>query len=155
MPSRPASADLLPLRAELFGSVFVLTQYLARRADAVLEPLGITTKQWLLLAVLTRRFPGESPTLSEAALWHGSSRQNVKQIAQQLQDRGFLRITPDPADRRALRLHLTDRVGALDSPAERARQAAFFDEAFAALGPAETGQLLRLVQRWLASVTPR
>ena len=41
----------LAVRAEVFGQVFVLAQHLTRRTNAELEPLGLTTSQWLLLAV--------------------------------------------------------------------------------------------------------
>lgn len=142
-------------QAALFGSVFLLAQYLARRADQALEPLGLTTKQWLLLAVLVKRFPGERPTLSAAAAAYGSSRQNVKQIARQLEARGFLSLHPDAVDRRALRLGLTARVAEFDAPARRAEQEAFLAEICAALDPAETGQLLGLLQRWLDALAPR
>jgi DNA-binding MarR family transcriptional regulator len=102
---------LLAAQAELFGTIFVVTQHLTRRADAALTSLGLTTHQWLLLAVLTKWSPDRSPSLSEAASRYGSSRQNVKQIALGLQSRGFLHLVPDPDDGRTTRLVLTDRVG--------------------------------------------
>jgi len=142
------------LRAEIFGSVFLLSQYLARRGDEALEPLGLTTKQWLLLAVVARRFPGESPTLTEAALWYGSSRQNVKQIAQQLEQRGYLRLAPDLADRRALRLHLTAKARVFDAAEESARLARVLADLMAGLGGADLARLRDLLRRWLGVVSP-
>ena len=73
--------DELAARAEIFGSVFLIAQHLTKRADRELADLGLTTRQWLLLAVLKKTFPGVSPTLSEAAEAYGSSRQNIKQMA--------------------------------------------------------------------------
>ena len=84
--------ELLATRAEVFGSLFVLVQHLSRRADKELADLGLTTRQWLLLAVLINAFPGRSPSLSEAADKYGSSRQNVKQVALGLEARGFVRL---------------------------------------------------------------
>jgi DNA-binding MarR family transcriptional regulator len=150
-----ATPDPSALRTEIFGSAFLLAQYLARRTDGALEPLGVTTKQWLLLAVLVRKFPRESPTLSEAALWYGSSRQNVKQIARQLEDRGWLRLVPDAGDRRVLRLELTDRIAAFQEPREVARQEALMKGLFQGLGPADLRQLRDLLGRWLQNVVPR
>jgi DNA-binding MarR family transcriptional regulator len=142
------------LRAEIFGSVFLQAQYLARRGDEALAPLGLTTKQWLLLAIVARQFPGQSPTLTEAALWYGSSRQNVKQIARQLERRGFLRLAPDPADRRALRLRLSAKARVFDSADEAARLAKVLAELMAGFGGGDLRELHDLLRRWLGVVSP-
>lgn len=145
--------DLLATRAEVFGSLFLLVQHLSRRADRELADLGLTTRQWLLLAVLTNAFPGTSPSLSEAAEKYGSSRQNVKQVALGLETRGFVRLAADPADARTTRIELTDRVREFDQPEMVARTSALLADAFAALTPDETGVLLELMRRWLADLT--
>src|SRR5512136_1056762 len=123
-------AELLAARAEIFGSIFVVVQHLSRRADAELAELDLTTRQWLLLAVLTRWFPGRSPSLSEAAERYGSSRQNVKQIALGLEARGFLRLVPDPLDGRTTRLETTEAVRIFDEPEGQARGRALLADAF-------------------------
>jgi DNA-binding MarR family transcriptional regulator len=144
--------ELLTARAEIFGSIFVVVQHLARRADAELEALGLTTRQWLLLAVLTRWFPGRSPSLSEAAERYGSSRQNVKQIALGLEARGFVRLVPDRDDGRTTRIELTERIGVFDEPEMVARASAMLEDACAGLSPDEILALRDLVRRWLAGV---
>ena len=144
--------DLLTAQAELFGSVFVVTQHLTRRTDAALAVFGLTTRQWLLLAVLGKWFPDRSPSLSEAAQRYGSSRQNVKQIALGLEARGFVRLVPDPADGRTTRIEMTERVRVLDEPAAQVRAAALLRDAFAGLSPAQTFTLRDIVRRWLAGV---
>jgi DNA-binding MarR family transcriptional regulator len=145
--------DLLAARAELFGSVFVIVQHLARRADVELAGLDLTARQWLLLAVLARWFPGRSPSLSEAAGRYGSSRQNVKQIALGLERRGFVRLVPDRGDARTTRIELTERVAVFDESEMVTRQAAMLADACAGLSPEETLVLRDLVRRWLAGVT--
>jgi DNA-binding MarR family transcriptional regulator len=147
--------ELLEARADIFGKIFVLVQHLTRHTDAALAPLGLTTQQWLLLAVLTRGFAGRSPTLTEAAARYGSSRQNVKQIALGLETRGFVRLVPDPDDGRATLLELTDRVAVFDEPATRTRGLALLADATAGLSPDETLVLRDLVRRWLAGVSGR
>ncbi len=149
---RHPSSDAL--RAEVFGSVFLLSQYLARRGDEALAPLGLTTKQWLLLAIVARRFPGESPTLTEAALWYGSSRQNVKAIAEQLESRGYLRLAADPSDRRALRLHLAPKAKVFDEADEAARLARVLAELLAGFDGGDLATLRDLLRRWLGVVSP-
>jgi DNA-binding MarR family transcriptional regulator len=129
------------LESEAFGLLFVLTQHLGRRADEALVPFGLTSRQWLLLAVLSRS--AHAPTLSEAAAAYGTSRQNVKQIALQLAARGYLRLEQDPADARAIRLVLTAKVADFDDPQAVAAQKALLDDVFAALSDDELAALER------------
>ena len=145
--------ELLAARAEIFGSIFVVVQQLARRADRELEILGITARQWLLLAVLAKWLPGRSPSLSEAAETYGSSRQNVKQIALGLEGRGFVRLVPDPIDARTTRIEVTEQIGIFDEPDMVDRASAMLADAFAGMSPSETIALRDLVRRWLAGVT--
>lgn len=157
MPNETSPKDdpeLLGERAAVFGRVFVLHQHLARIADAALEPLGLTSRQWLLLAVLTRAFPGGAPTLTEAAAVYGSSRQNVKQVARGLVARGYLEMRPDPNDARATRLQVTPRVAEFDSPAGQARSAELLAGVFAGLERDELMVLEHLLGRWLRELTP-
>jgi DNA-binding MarR family transcriptional regulator len=149
MTSDGAFAD----RAEAFASLFVLMQHVSRRADQELADLGLTSRQWLLLAILTSTLRGSSPSLSEAAEQYGSSRQNVKQVALGLQARGFVHLVPDPADGRTTRIALTDRVADFDTPEMVQRSERMLDDVFAGLTPDEVGDLLALLRRWLAALT--
>ena len=144
--------DELEARAEIFGSVFLIAQHLTRRADRELADLGLTTRQWLLLAVLTKTFPGVSPTLSQAAQEYGSSRQNVKQMALGLEARGFVRLVADPADARATRIEVTELVQAFDEPHMVQRTTAMLTDAFASLTPRETRDLRDLSRQLLAGL---
>lgn len=144
-----AESDLLTTRAQAFGTVFMIVQHLTKLADLQLAQLGITTRQWLLLAVLTKDFDGRSPSLSEAAERYGSSRQNVKQIALGLQSRGFVRLVNDPADARTTRIELTERVREFDEAPMLRRTSVLLDDAFAGLRAHEVQDLRDLTQRWL------
>jgi DNA-binding MarR family transcriptional regulator len=137
-------------QAEVFGTVFFLAQYMARAVDAALEPLGLTTKQWLLLVILLKKVADDEPTLSEAARVYGSSRQNVKQIAMQLEKRGYLHIDKDPKDARVLRLRLLPKVAVFDTAPERARQSALMDEVFSWADTEDVEQLRGLLGRWVS-----
>jgi len=144
--------ELLAMRAEVFGSLFVLMQHLSRRADRELADLGLTSRQWLLLAILANAFRGSSPSLSEAAEKYGSSRQNVKQIALGLEARGFVRLVPDRDDGRTTRIALTERIGVFDEPEMVEQASALLADACAGLSAGETLTLRDLVRRWLAGV---
>ncbi|MFH1853598.1 MAG: MarR family transcriptional regulator [Candidatus Neomarinimicrobiota bacterium] len=101
-------SDRLTNMASIFGSVFLLAQRWQYLGDQFLAADGLTTKQWMLLAVLEKLFDAP-PTMTEAATAFGTSRQNVKQIALKLEQRGFLKLAPDHADRRILRLVVTEQ----------------------------------------------
>lgn len=115
--------------------------------DERLEELRLTSRQWLLLAVIQRWFPNASPTLTEAAARYGTSRQNVKQIALGLARHGWLRIEGDPVDARATRLVLTDRIEVFATPELEAAGAEFLHSVFAGIPEAE---LVRMRQAALA-----
>ena len=144
----------MPTQAELFASVFVLAQHLAHLGDAELAGIGLTTKQWLLLAVLHRGFPDRDPTLSEAATLYGSSRQNVKAIASKLVDLGYLNLIEDPSDRRAVRLRVTAKTAVFDSAEWMTRERAFFARVFGGLDTEALPGILELVTRWIAALSP-
>jgi DNA-binding MarR family transcriptional regulator len=144
--------ELLQAASEAFGSTFVVVGHLTRLTDEGLAGWDLTTRQWLLLAVLVRGFPGRAPSLTEAAAAYGSSRQNVKQIALGLEARGWLRLEPDPRDGRTTRLVTTERVGEFETPGGAAQGRALMAAAFEGLERAEVLALRDLVGRWLAAV---
>ena len=94
-------------RNSIFGMIFLLAQRWQTLGDRVLKEDGLTTKQWLLLVTLGS-LKSETPSLNELTDAFGTSRQNVKQLALQLEKRGFLEITRDPTDARVLRFRITE-----------------------------------------------
>jgi len=98
----------LYMKKQIFGSIFLLSNKLQLILDRALVNHDLTTKQWFLSAILEEFFESP-PTLSEVAEVIGSSRQNVKQIAIKLEEKGFLSLDKDHQDKRAIRLRLTDK----------------------------------------------
>lgn len=141
------SDDLSATDVELFGSLFVFMQQVTQRVDQWLGFLGLTSRQWLLLGVIDKAFPGRAPTISEVTEVFGTSRQNVKQVAVQLARRGWLRLEKDPADARATRLVLTDRLAVFADPAVQADRARFILGVFGGLSQRERQSFLDLVTR--------
>lgn len=92
----------------IFGSLFLLANKLQVIGDQYLGREDMTTKQWFLTAMISQ-FGDKAPTLSEVGELMGSSRQNVKQLALKLQEKGFINIEKDEKDSRALRLKLTEK----------------------------------------------
>ena len=146
------TADELAVRADVFGSLFVVMQHLTRRTDAALADLGLTSKQWLLLALLAQGFRGRRPSLTEAAAGYGTSRQNVKQIARGLEAHGWVRLVSDPSDARTTRLELTGQAAMFDTPEMQARGEDLMRDAFGGLDERDLGALQDIVHRWLAGL---
>lgn len=97
--------DELEKKAYIFASVFSLAnklQVIGDRFDS-----NITIKQWLFLVGVSKF--NDSPTVSEVAHFVGYSRQNAKRLAVTLEKRGFVFISKDKNDARALRIELTDQ----------------------------------------------
>lgn len=91
-----------------FGHLFSLAQRWQTLGDSFLGQWDLTTKQWLLLATI-ETLHGGSCSLGEAAAAYGSSHQNVKRIARNLERSGFLEFSRDPDDHRVLRLTVTEK----------------------------------------------
>ena len=87
------------LKAEFFGTLFVLANRLQVPGDQMDDQ--ISTKQWLLLAVLCKE-NGMECTFSQSAERMGSSRRNVKKTAQILEQKGFLNFHKPKEDKRSL-----------------------------------------------------
>lgn len=92
--------------AYIFGNIFALANKLQILGDKLDK--DISTKQWLLIAVISK-CETPSPTLGEVADIIGSSRQNVKKMSVILQERGFVSLTKDIDDARMLRITLTSK----------------------------------------------
>lgn len=92
----------------LFATFFLLANGLQVKGDNYLSADGITTKQWFLILIISQ-FGENAPMLTEVANSMGTSRQNVKQLALKLEEKGFLVIEKDTSDSRALRLKLTTK----------------------------------------------
>ena len=95
----------LEQKAYIFGTIFTLSNRLQVLGDEFDK--NITTKQWLFILGVSRF--EEPPTVSEVANFIGYSRQNAKRIATALHEIGYVIITKDKNDARALRIELTSK----------------------------------------------
>jgi len=68
----------------------------------------ISSKQWHVLAVISK-FEKRQPNIGDVASVLGTSRQNIKKIADILQNRGFIRMEKDKNDMRNILLYLTEQ----------------------------------------------
>lgn len=135
MEQLQATLEGMDDRTAVFGTLFVATNLLETLLDRAFAPYGITVKQWMLLITITSLYR-EPPTIKQVAGVMGTSHQNVKQIALNLQKSGFLRLEKDANDARATRLVTTEAVRAFGEQTSQAGNA-FMGEAFAGIDEAD------------------
>ena len=116
----------LKQKAYIFATIFTLANKLQMLGDNFDK--NITTKQWLfILGVSTFKKP---PIISELAASIGYSRQNAKRIASDLQESGYVTLSKDKYDARALRIELTPKSIAYFQKRDR-QEIGFLESIFA------------------------
>ena len=93
---------------DTFAKIFLLNNKLQYIIDKELQKDLLTTKQFLLIAAIEKGFDNP-PSVKEVAYALGTSHQNIKQIANQLQRKGFIAMEKYPDDRRVTRLKVTEK----------------------------------------------
>ena len=92
--------------------VFLVEQRWRYFVEKELEPDGITAKQWLMAIVVGNGFQSP-PSIQEVADALSTTHQNVKQIADGMEKRGFMRLWRDEKNKRIIRLQITEKCGAM------------------------------------------
>jgi len=96
----------IDVRSRIIGSIFLLERKLDSIGNREFGAVGLTTKQWFVLINIAAM--GENASISKVAENLSTSHQNIKQIALQLQKKGFIDIVPDENDARKQILMITD-----------------------------------------------
>jgi DNA-binding MarR family transcriptional regulator len=96
------------------GSVWCNLDIALRKLDQlfgrVVQPLGLTIIEWYILRALYER---DGQHASELARAVGRAATSFTPNLDKLQDKGLLERRPDPGDRRAVRIFLTDNAEAV------------------------------------------
>lgn len=90
----------------LIGLLSAFDNRYQAKADTFFEEMS--WKQFF--AIICINMCKESPTLKELADIMGSSHQNVKQILNKLEQKGFVAVIPDEQDKRKQRIVLTEKT---------------------------------------------
>jgi DNA-binding MarR family transcriptional regulator len=88
--------------------LFLIQQRWSYTINKEFQKDHITTKQWLMLIVISNAFDHD-PSMKEVADTMSITHQNVKQVATRLETTGFLKIERDPKNKRILRLKVTEK----------------------------------------------
>jgi DNA-binding MarR family transcriptional regulator len=124
--------------AQLADLLQRLTRRLRRAQAERLAPLGLTPAQERALRMITRS--EEPPRMTDLADHLGIAPRSVTTVIDALEEAGLVRREIDPKNRRAIRLHLTDRGLAVRDDMLQARRRAA-EDLFAPL-PAEDRETL-------------
>ena len=130
---------------QTYGYFFTVTNKLQATSDKKIDAM---TMRQLFLLVGLEAFGDYDPSLQELSYIFGSSYQNVKRMALQLDKDGYLSIRKDSKDRRKIRLKLNranyDKLMIETKPGV----VAFFDKIYSGISTEE----LQVVHRVLAQI---
>jgi len=146
----PPPADLLADAETLRQVTLQLSWASQRRLARELEGYHLTVPQYMALRAL-QRYDQQGCTMSELAEASQQVAATMTGIIDRLAERGLAARRPDPGDRRALRVSLTQEGAGLLEQIQRSGQArlARLFEGFTA---DERRQLIRLMQAYLQVV---
>ena len=116
--------EKIPEELVTYGLLFTAANRIQAAGDRIMDEL--TLRQQFLLVLLSL-FDDYPPNLQELATVFGSSYQNVKRMAAALEEKDYLRIRKDRADRRKIRIDLNREKYEL-MRGERYRTAEAFSE---------------------------
>jgi DNA-binding MarR family transcriptional regulator len=119
-----------------------LTRRVRRAQISQLAPLGLTPGQERALRLIT--FSEEPLRMTELAERLHVVPRSVTTVIDSLEEAGLVRRAIDPANRRAIRLHLTDRGLAVREDMRQARRQAS-EDLFAPLSAQQRAQLMTLL----------
>jgi DNA-binding MarR family transcriptional regulator len=115
-PTSPPAADPLALEAQVCFALSVAARNVVAVYRPILEPLGLTHPQYLVMLALWQHEPVSVRRLSDLlALDPGT----LSPLLKRLEAAGLLRRERDPRDERSLAVRLTDEGRALRSQAEK------------------------------------
>ena len=100
-------------RIDSFPLLLFLSRRLEYIADSELKKDDLTTKQYLTVVVIETLYD-HSPSISELAQSLSTTHQNIKQIALQLQKKGFIKIERDENDKRTSAKRYREKQGLLE-----------------------------------------
>jgi len=133
----------------LFGLFFAFDNQLQAAGDTFYE--GITSKQFFLIICLSL-FHDHCPTIKELSEVMGCSHQNVKQLANKLENKGVLNILPDDKDKRKVRIVPTEKLMQLERK-HRKRGQEFMERLYDRLSDEEIGITLKAMTKVESNLT--
>ena len=126
----------------LLGVLSAFDNRYQAKADGFFE--DISWKQFF--AIICINLCKEAPTLKELADIMGSSHQNVKQILNKLEKKGYVQVLPDEADKRKQRIVLTEKTRAFCEEHEEGSQR-IVGKIFEGIDPRDIGVTINTIMQ--------
>ena len=133
----PADGD------DLTEAFWAVTRRLREKSQETLAPWDITPAHWRALRVLRRH---GVMRLSELSDWLHIAPRSTTEVVDALEGRGLVRRQPDPGDRRATLVEVTEE-GASVLAAIRAARGTEAERLFSRLSPADRADLARILRQ--------
>ncbi len=133
----PADGD------DLTEAFWAVTRRLREKSQETLAPWDITPAHWRALRVLRRH---GVMRLSELSDWLHIAPRSTTEVVDALEGRGLVRRRPDPGDRRATLVEVTEPGGELLEAIRDARGAEA-ERLFSRLSPADRSDLARILRQ--------
>jgi len=143
VPGRLGAREDPDAHDSLALTVWTVARRLRHASRDALAPWDVTPAQVRAMGVLARHGMLRPGALAEHL--HIAPRSGTE-VVDALEERGLVARTPDPEDRRATRVALTERGNEVVTTIQAAR-AAEADRFFAVLEPGERAELARLLRR--------
>lgn len=146
--------DLDPLGMRSSGRLLRLAKLVEKRTEAVLRPFGLTVWKFDVMATLRRHDCDLSPGELMAATMLSSGAMTNR--LDRLESDGLISRRPDPADRRGVRVELTEAGRALVDRVIEARlaEALLIESTLEHDEAQELARLLAKMERGLAGLKP-
>jgi DNA-binding MarR family transcriptional regulator len=143
--------DLDPSALDVVGRVIVIAQFLERRVNAALEPLGLSLGQFDILATLRRQGPEGKMTPTQLMKSVMLSSGGMTNRIDRLEQAGLTRREADPDDRRGVVVGLTKKGRELIDRATEVRFAEA-NESLPKLNDKATKELSAILRNWLCEL---
>lgn len=142
----------LRIMSDNLGHILSDVSRLLRRAfDERARGIGVTRPQWQVLTILARHEGINQGGLAELLEVEPIT---LCRMVDRLQEAGLVERRPDPSDRRAWRLFLSEKANALLGEL-RPLALGLFDEAMNGLTPVERDRLFEMLERIRANLSRR
>jgi DNA-binding MarR family transcriptional regulator len=101
--------DLDPTIEGIIERIQSLSRYIRRSMDETASETGLNFAEWGMLGMLRRSGPPYRSTPGQLAKWAGLSGPAMTNRLDRLEAAGLVRRRPDPDDRRAVQIELTEQ----------------------------------------------
>ncbi|MCA6215913.1 MarR family transcriptional regulator [Ideonella sp. B7] len=117
------------LANRLFFKLYQCANLLHKTGTRAVESEGLTTQQWAVLGALSLPESAQGRSVGDLARYLLVSRQNLAGVIGRLERDGRIRIDPDPNDRRARLIRLTEAGQAVWHQQAQPKIHAFYEAA--------------------------